>query len=733
MNENKAGQVLPEKPVNNAPTYEEFRALAAESGRIYDFEVLDAAYALAEGAHRGQGRRTGEPYISHPVAVAVILLDLGLDTDALAAALLHDVVEDTTVPLEEITRRFGAEVALLVDGVTKLGRITFSSMEEEQAENLRKMLLAMSKDVRVMLIKLCDRLHNMRTAMGWAEQKRRDKALETMEVYAPIAHRLGMANITEELEDLSLHYLDPVGYAEIVELMGQKHEALRYIQGIAQTVNEHLLQNGLKDAVIRSRVKSIYSIYRKMFIQSRSFEEIYDTYALRIILDTIPECYTALGVIHDMYHPLPNRFKDYISTPKPNMYQSLHTTVISHESVVFEIQIRTHEMDQLAEYGVAAHWKYKAGVQGQDRMEERLAWVRQLLESQRDTEDGGDLLRDIKSELLPEEVFVFTPKGDVIDLPLGATVIDFAYAIHSAVGNRMAGAKVNGRIVPIDHKVVTGEVIEILTGPPSHGPSRDWLNIVTTSEAKSKIRHWFKKERKEENILEGKAALDKEMRHSQISIPAEEYDVFMETVARRSRLNSVQEMYAAIGYGGIQMARLMPKIREEYNKLIRAADPRETFAIPQKPHRQKASEGVIVEGIDNVLVKFARCCNPLPGDDIVGFITRGYGVSIHKTDCRNAAAANSSPRWVHARWAEDVKESFTSTLEITAVDRSRLFADVSTAFADMRVPIFSINARTTSDGRAYLTASFGVQSTEHLDSVVAKLRRVKDVTDIQRI
>lgn len=716
-----------------APSYEEFRALAVESGRIYDFEMLDAAYVLAEAAHHGQDRRSGDPYISHPVATAVVLLDLGLDTEALCAALLHDVVEDTSVPLEDIVAKFGQEVALLVDGVTKLGRITFSSMEEEQAENLRKMLLAMSKDVRVMLIKLCDRLHNMRTAHAWTEQKRRDKSLETMEVYAPIAHRLGIANIKDELETLSLQYLDPVAFAEIQELMGQKQEALRYIQTIAQAVQGHLVKNHVENAVIHGRVKGFYSIYRKMFIQNRSFEEIYDTYALRIILKTIPECYTVLGVIHDMYHPLPNRFKDYISTPKPNMYQSLHTTVISHEGVAFEIQIRTKEMDQLAEYGVAAHWKYKAGVQGQDRMEERLAWVRQLLESQRDTEDGGDLLHDIKSELLPEEVFVFTPKGDVVNVPSGATVIDFAYAIHSAVGNRMIGAKVNGRIVPIDHKVVTGEVIEVLTASVSKGPSRDWLKIVTTSEAKSKIRHWYKKERREENIVEGKTALEKEMRRGQISIPAENYDAFMETLAQRSRLSSAQEMYAAIGYGGIHIARLMPKIKEEYAKLIKSTDPRDTFAIPQKPIQQKASEGVIVEGMDNVLVKFAKCCNPLPGDSIVGFITRGYGVSIHKGDCRNAATAKSSPRWVYAYWAEGVKERFSSTLEITAIDRDRLFADVSSAFSDMRVPIFTLNARTTADGRALISATFGIQSTEHLNSVITKLRKVKDVVEIQRL
>ncbi|MDL2293248.1 bifunctional (p)ppGpp synthetase/guanosine-3',5'-bis(diphosphate) 3'-pyrophosphohydrolase [Ruminococcaceae bacterium OttesenSCG-928-D13] len=720
---------LPEvKPI----TYVDFRALAVESGRPYDFERLDAAYALADAAHAGQNRRSGEPYVTHPVAVATLLLELGLDTEALTAALLHDVVEDTEIPLEEIVAQFGPEVAALVDGVTKLGLISFSSMEEEQAENLRKMLLAMSKDVRVMLIKLCDRLHNMRTASAWPAQKRRDKALETMEVYAPIAHRLGISGIKEELEDLSLAILDAYGYADIIEQMGRKVDALSYVQKIAGNVQRNLTENDLPNAVIHSRVKSIYSIYRKMYIQGRSFEEIYDTYAIRIILDTIPECYTALGVIHDMYHPLPNRFKDYISTPKPNMYQSLHTTVISHEGIAFEIQIRTHEMDQLAEYGVAAHWKYKAGLQGQDKLEERLAWVRQLLESQRDAEDGGELLRDIKSELIPEEVYVFTPKGDVIDLPSGATVIDFAYAIHSAVGNRMTGAKVNGRIVPIDHKVLTGEVIEVLTGNENKGPSRDWLNIVTTSEAKSKIRHWFKKERREENITEGKAALDKELRRNQITIPADQYDEFMENIAHRQRMNSAEEMYGAIGYGGLQLARILPKLREEYQKLVKSGDPVETFEIPVKPRKEKASEGVVVEGIDNVLVKFAKCCNPLPGDPIVGFITRGYGVSIHKQDCVNARPALSNPRWLNAHWAEGIKESFTSTLEVTALNRDRLFADISSLLADMRVPIYSINARSGTDGRASITLTIGIQNTEHLTNVISRLRKIKEVTDIQR-
>ncbi|MDY4784637.1 bifunctional (p)ppGpp synthetase/guanosine-3',5'-bis(diphosphate) 3'-pyrophosphohydrolase, partial [Pygmaiobacter massiliensis] len=672
-------------------TYDKLKTLIADSGRSYDLAVIDKAYALAEKAHRGVARKSGEPYITHPLNVAALLIDLGLDTESIAAALLHDVVEDTEVSLANLKSEFGEEITALVDGVTKLGKITFSTMEEQQAENLRKMLLAMSQDIRVMLIKLCDRLHNMRTMDAMPEQKRRDKALETMEVYAPIAHRLGMNNVQEELEDHSLQYLDPVGYGDITHMLSQNGGAHQFVQDLADLIRERLSENGIVDAQLSSRIKSVYGIYRKMFIQNKEFAEIYDVYALRIIVENVGECYNALGIIHDMFHPLPNRFKDYISTPKPNGYQSLHTTVLGHQGIPFEVQIRTWEMHHTAEYGVAAHWKYKEGIRGADKLEERLAWVRQLLESQRDSEDAVDLLRNIKSELLPEEVFVFTPRGDVINLPTGATVIDFAYAIHSAVGNRMTGAKVNGRIVPIDHKVVTGEIIEVLTGAKDKGPSRDWLSIVTTSEAKNKIRSWFKKERREENILEGKTALDREMRRNLVTLPEDKYVSFMEDIARRQRMNSAEEMYAAIGYGGLQVSRLMPKIKEEYTKLIKASDPVETFQLPMK--KQKSSEGVIVEGLDNCLVKFAKCCNPLPGDAIVGFITRGFGVSIHKKDCPNVQIGmnldDNSPRWVKAWWADGVKESFKSTLEITAMDRESLIVDVSSSLANMKVPIYS--------------------------------------------
>ena len=717
--------------------YDDLKQMVLESGRPYDMEMLDKAYQLAERAHSGQFRRSGEPYICHPLHVAMLLVDLGMDTESLAAALMHDVVEDTSVTLDELESQFGADVAHMVDGVTKLTKIKFSSVEEQQAENLRKMLMAMSQDVRVMIIKLCDRLHNMRTGDAWPEQKRRDKALETMEVYAPIAHRLGISNIKEELEDRSLRYLDPVGYQNIKDLLAE-NGGREFVTNIAEVIRERLAENGMPEAIMKSRVKSVYGIYRKMFMQNRDFEEIYDVYAVRIILDTVAECYNALGVIHDMYHPLPNRFKDYISTPKPNGYQSLHTTVIGHEGVPFEVQIRTREMDQMAEYGVAAHWKYKAGIQSgsSDRLEERLAWVRQLLESQRENEDAGSLLQDIKGDLLPEEVFAFTPKGDVINLPAGATAIDFAYAIHSAVGNRMIGAKVNSRIVPIDHKVVTGEIIEIITGPADKGPSRDWLKIVTTSEARNKIRNWFKKERREENIQEGRAALEREMRRNLITVPDDKWDEFMAEIARRQRLNSADEMYAALGYGGLQISRLMGKIKDEYGKL-KAGDEKANLLADIPLKKYKGSDGVVVEGIDNCPVKFAKCCSPLPGDEIVGFITRGFGVSIHKKDCQNAQASMADPenrgRWVRAYWEDTKQENYKATLELTAMDRSGLVGDVAMALTELRVPVYAMSARAVDNGRASMSLTIGIASTEHLNSVLAKLRRVKDVVSVMRV
>ncbi len=718
-------------------TYETLKNMLEQSGRPYDMDVIQRAYKLAEKSHDGQVRLTGEKYISHPVAVAGILAELGMDTASIAAALLHDVVEDTKIPLEQIVKEFDEEIAHLVDGVTKLGKITFSSMEEQQAENLRKMLLAMSQDVRVMIIKLADRLHNMRTADAWEDQKQRDKALETMEVYAPIAHRLGMNTVKEELEDLSLKILDPIGYDEIQSTLNRNGDAKEFVGKIADEIDAKLREYDITDAYIESRVKSVYGIYRKVFVQNRSLEEIYDIYAVRILVDTVAECYNALGVVHDMYHPIPSRFKDYISTPKSNMYQSLHTTVIGAASKTpFEIQIRTREIHQTAEYGIAAHWKYKEGISGSDKLEERLAWVRQLLESQMESQDSVDLLRDIKSDLLPEDVFVFTPKGDVINLPTGATVIDFAYAIHSAVGNRMIGAKVNGRIVPIDYKVTTGEIIEVITGPEDKGPSRDWLSIVTTSSAKSKIRTWFKKERKEENIEEGREALEREMRRNLIRLPDEELPGFINEIAKRQHLNTPEELYAAIGYGGIQLSRVMAKVKDEYDRRKKAEEPIIPTTLEDVPIRKaKSNDGVIVEGLDNCLVKFAKCCNPLPGDDIIGFVTRGYGVSIHKKDCKNVMVDTddeNASRWLNAYWEDDVKENFKSTLEILALDRGSIFADISSTISNMRVPIYALNAKQTGDGHMTITITVGINNTEHLKSVVARLQKIKDVLTITR-
>ena len=720
---------------NRAPmpiTYDMLKQEMRDSGRAYDFALVDRAYALAEAAHADQRRRSGEPYICHPLSVAEILVEMGMDSESIAAALMHDVAEDTAVTIEEIRQKFGAEVALLVDGVTKLTQIKFSNVEDRQAENLRKMLLAMSQDVRVMIIKLCDRLHNMRTGDAWPEQKRRDKALETMEVYAPIAHRLGISNIKEELEDRSLRYLDPVGYETIRALLNKHGD--EFLHGVCNTIRAHLEENGIENAAIRHRVKSIYGIYRKMFIQNKDFEEIYDVYAVRIICASVAECYTALGLIHDMYHPLPNRFKDYISTPKPNGYQSLHTTVIWHEGIPFEVQIRTRQMDEQAEYGVAAHWKYKEGLGGHDKLDERLAWVRQLLENQRVSEDSGNLLHDLKSDLLPEEVFAFTPKGDVINLPAGATCIDFAYAIHSAVGNRMVGCKVNNRMVPIDHVVATGEIIEVILGPADKGPSRDWLKIVKTSEAKSKIRNWFKKMRRDENIAEGRDALAKELRREGILIPDDELDEFVGGCCRRMRQNSAEDLYAAIGYGGITIANCMPKFKEEYQKLKAAEAP--VTELPKVDLRKvHSTDGVVVEGFDNTPIKFAKCCNPLPGDPIVGFITRGFGVSIHKANCANAVSSmkdpSNAPRWVKAYWADSVKESYKAGLEILALDRNDLLKDVLNALSDMRVPIYNMNAR-QAENYGIVNLTIGINNTDHVDRVVARLGKIRDVLKVTR-
>lgn len=715
--------------------YEELRKLLVTIFSPEDVEQIDKAFNTANRAHEGQLRCSGQPYVIHPILVAKIVAELGMDKESVIAALLHDVVEDTDLTLEDVTEKFGKSVASLVDGVTKLGKVPLSTREEVQAENVRKMLLAMSEDIRVIIIKLADRLHNMRTLEFMPPQKQRDKALETLEIYAPIAHRLGIRAVKEELEDLAIKHLDPVGYAEIEKSLEVRGKSRRdYLDEIKGRIEERVCKS-VKDAHIDGRVKSIHGIYRKMYMQNKNFDEIYDVYAIRIIVDTVIDCYNCLGIIHDMFRPIPGRFKDYISTPKANMYQSLHTTVIGKEGIPFEVQIRTWEMHYTAEYGIAAHWKYKLGISGTQKFEERLSWIRQLLESQKDTEDVEEIVRTIKSDLVPEEVFVFTPKGDVISLPTGATVIDFAYAIHSAVGNRMIGAKVDGRIVPIDYKVKTGEIVEVLTSSQQgKGPSRDWLKIVKTSEAKNKIRSWFKKEKREENIIEGKAELEREFKRNFIRLYDQELQSFLTKLAERQHCATLDDFYAAIGYGGISVIRMMPHIKEEYNKILKTKEESQIKIVPEK--KKKGSDGVIVEGIDNCLVKFSKCCNPLPGDEIIGFITRGHGVSIHNRNCTNVprdiAAAAEPDRWIPAYWSNTVKEEFKATLLATCIDRVGLIADVSGQLANMHVMIHSLTTRELKDGRCTLLMTITVNGVEHLNSVIGRISKINGMLSVER-
>ena len=719
-------------------TFEDLKASIAASEHEYDMSVVERAYRLADESHKDQKRLSGAPYISHPVAVACILVELGMDTESVAAGLLHDVVEDTPISIDQIRKQFGAEIAGLTDGVTKLGRIPYSSREVQQAENLRKMLMAMNEDIRVIIIKLADRLHNMRTSEFWEPQKQRDKALENMEVYAPIAHRLGIRAVKEELEDISLRILDPVAYREIEDgLELRSSERKRFIETTKQRISDRVSLT-IPNVYLEGRVKSINGIYRKMFIQGRSMDEIYDIYAVRVIVDTVNDCYNVLGVIHDMFRPLPNRFKDYISTPKPNMYQSLHTTVIGKEGIPFEVQIRTWEMHHTAEYGIAAHWKYKLGMTKgkEDTFEKRLSWIRQMLDNEKDSEDATDLVRMIKSDLVPEEVFVFTPRGDVISLPSGSTVIDFAYAIHSAVGNRMTGAKVDKRIVPLDYRVKTGEIIEVLTSKEAHGPSRDWLKIVRTSEARNKIRTWFKHEKRDENIVEGRDEMERELRRNSIDIPEEELNAILLKLAPRNNCTTVEDVFAAIGYGGISMWKIMPKVKDAWQKEHAAAVP----AIPQTqekkqvPHKNAA--GVVVDGMDNCLIKFSRCCNPLPGDEIIGFITRGFGVSIHKRSCsnvpQNISEAAEPERWVKVHWAGSVDEEFKTTLELVAEDRSGLLADITQQLFSMRLFIHSLNSRETKDGTAFISATISISNLEQLKTIMSRLSAVGGVISIRR-
>ena len=723
--------------------------LLTKSGRNYDIEKIKQAEEYAARLHEGQFRVSGEPYISHPIAVAEIVANLGLDTNSICAALLHDTVEDCSdrTNLKELEKLFGSEVAMLVDGLTKLVDVNVEDKEEAHIENIRKMLLAMSKDVRVIFIKLCDRLHNMRTLAVKPDPKRRATALETMHVYAPLAHRLGMQKIKQELENLCISYLDPIGYNEIHGYIEEKYgESIGFIERLKETVSEKLTENGIS-FTLEGRIKSVYSIYRKMYNQNKSFDQIYDFYALRIIVETELECYTAFGLIHEMFKSVPGRFKDYISTPKPNMYRSLHTTVIGRDGIPFEVQIRTREMHHIAEYGIAAHWKYKSGEKSKEEIDQKLEWISRLVETESGTKDPDEFLHALKTDLFHDETFVFTPKGDVIALPQGSTVIDFAYAIHSGVGNSMIGAKVNGVIVPIDRVPETGDIVEILTSSSSKGPSRDWLTIVKTSEARTKIRSWFKKEKRADNIVAGKAMVDAEIRHwSKLCTEARRNEI-VATVGKRLGFMSADDLYNTLGYGGISMGKLSGKLRDEYERAMAAletetaSEPMTVEQIktvaPKKPH---STGGIVVDGAQGCQVKFARCCNPLPGDEVVGFITKGFGISIHKQDCPNVKLSQSNPdnadRWVEAHWESNEngadQSMYEAQITLYVCDRMGIVADISMALSEMRVFLLQINTTNSASGFSIINLKISCKNVEHYRSIVSRLKSIDGVTDITR-
>ena len=705
-----------------------------------DVELIVKAYSFAENAHHDQYRKSGESYFVHPVEVARILIELRMDSSTIAAGLLHDVIEDTDHGYDKIKSEFGEEVADLVEGVTKITRLSFSSKEERQAENLRKMILAMAKDIRVILIKLADRLHNMRTLKYHNGEKQKEKATETLEIYVPIADRLGISKIKWELEDLCLRYIDPDGYYDLVDKVAKKRQDREeFINNIIDNLKVKLGEHNIENE-ITGRPKHFYSIYRKMKDQNKSFEEIFDFMAVRILVENVKDCYGALGVVHTIWKPIPGRFKDYVAMPKPNMYQSLHTTVIGPEGDLFEIQIRTREMHIIAEYGIAAHWKYKEG-KGYDvdqQTDEKLAWLRQMIEWEKEVKDPKEFMESLKIDLFTNEVFVFTPKGEVINLPAGSTPVDFAYKIHSGVGNTCVGAKVNGRIVPLDYELQNSDIVQILTSASSTGPSRDWLNIVKSSQARTKIRQWFKKERREENIDKGQEIIDKEIKRLSLSILQSSLHKLLGGMAKRLGFSSAEDLYAAIGYGGIALTQVMPKIKEVARKeMIQDSVERPKDYVPKeavKKKKESPSQGVRVKGIDNIMVRFAKCCNPVPGDDIMGYITRGRGVSIHRRDCLNLASTkDAKERWAEVEWDVEKPTDFQVEVQIKAVDRKGLLSDVTTVLSEMKISITSLNARTVKDQTAILNLVLEVNDTKHLEKLMQKLKNLKSIINISRV
>lgn len=733
---------------NNEPNIDSMLSRLAESGRNYDIEKIKRAFEYAAALHAGQFRNSGDPYIIHPIAVAEIVFSLGLDTDSICAAFLHDTVEDCSekTSLDEIARLFGDDVAMLVDGLTKIKDMNIIDKEEAHIENIRKMLLAMSKDIRVIFIKLCDRLHNMRTLDAKPEAKRRITALETMHVYAPLAHRLGIQKIKKELEDLALIYLDPIGHAEVSEDIEKKFgQNADFIENTKAYVSQKLREYNI-NFTLEGRVKTVYSIYRKMFNQNKSFDEIYDFYAIRIIVDTELECYTALGIIHELFKSVPGRFKDYISTPKPNMYQSLHTTVIGRDGIPFEVQIRTREMHHVAEYGVAAHWKYKSGERSKEEIDKKLSWVAKLIEAEDGVIDSEEFLHALKIDIFHDELFVFTPKGDVIALAQGSTLIDFAYAIHSAVGNKMVGATINGIIAPIDRVPETGDIVEILTSSSSKGPSRDWLKIVRTGEARNKIRQWFKKEKRTENIAVGRAEIDREFSKFRGRPNDQQKNEIIAHIAKRIGMQEADDLLNAIGYGGLSISKISTKLRDEYERMYKVEEEAPPVLPEQvktaKPNgRIRSNNGIIIDGESDCAVKFARCCNPLPGDDIIGFITRGYGISVHKKTCKNITSGMKDPefaaRLIKAEWDEAAENStsgslFEALIRVYAENHISLLADITSALADMKVVLLSVNTQKGANGELIVNLTVGCKNSEHYNSIVSRLRSLSHIIDITK-
>ena len=700
-----------------------------------DMTMIDRAVEYAREKHKDQKRKDGSPYIIHPLAVAEIVAEMELDLDAVLGAILHDCIEDTDASHDEIAKLFGNTTAELVEGVTKLTRANFSSTEQAQMENLRKMFMAMSKDIRVVLIKIADRLHNMRTMQYQSPAKQISKCRETMDIYAPLAHRLGMQKMKWELEDLSLRYLDPKGYEEIMEyLNAHKEQDEAFMATIQDKIKERLQGVGISNTTY-GRIKHVYSIYRKMHAQDKSIEELYDIYAFRVIVDTIPDCYNVLGHVHDLFNLVPGRFKDYISTPKPNMYQSLHTTVIGSQGIPFEVQIRTWQMHETAEYGIAAHWKYKQGTGAGN--EKDFEWVRRLLESQQDT-DAEDYVHSLKIDMFDDEVFVFTPKGKIVSLPAGSTPIDFAYAIHSGVGNALVGAKVNNRITNIDTPLTNGDIVEIITSKSAKGPSRDWLNICKSNQARTKIKQWFKKEKREENVAHGKSSFEAEMKRLLLPLSALSDPELAPQLLKKLSFDNWDDMYAAIGYGGLTAAKAVGRIRDDINKAVKAQNEEKQLLKPLaeagKVNRH-AANGVIVEDIGSCMIKFAKCCTPVPGDDIVGFITKGFGVSVHRTDCPNAQGRNDprqSGRWVRVSWANQEEQPFDTTLELECETRDGLLLDLATVMTSTRVRVKEMNGKDLPGGHSIFTVRFEVKNVQELETIRNRLVNVRSVLGSRR-